>query len=209
MDIRTHLNSLSITVLKDLARRHNKLYRIKIGQTKDELVESLSKQYEKMTGTHLIHKQPEELQLSTKPPKKKRELTDILKKYIKKNKLPPVNKRYFQTKYIELLQTLNKHKKDKTKLTHSNIGSLRSFYRTIYSLISNAKRQLNSNTKDVKGLGIMNLTIQDRKNLEENIDTYTTMFQTISDRMPPSALEDRLVDEYYGNANDIIGIEDY
>jgi hypothetical protein len=54
MDIREHLKSLPISKLKDLARRHNKLYRIKIGQTKDELVESLAKQYEKFTGTNLI-----------------------------------------------------------------------------------------------------------------------------------------------------------
>jgi hypothetical protein len=54
MDIREHLKSLPVSKLKDLARRHNKLYRIKIGQTKDELVESLAKQYEKFTGTNLI-----------------------------------------------------------------------------------------------------------------------------------------------------------
>lgn len=54
MDIREHLKSLPVGKLKDLARRHNKLYRIKIGQTKDELVESLAKQYEKFTGTNLI-----------------------------------------------------------------------------------------------------------------------------------------------------------
>jgi hypothetical protein len=54
MDIREHLKSLPVGKLRDLARRHNKLYRIKIGQTKDELVESLAKQYEKFTGTNLI-----------------------------------------------------------------------------------------------------------------------------------------------------------
>jgi len=68
--IRNHLNSLSITKLKDLARIHNKLYRIKIGQTKAELVESLAQHYERMTGTHLIHKLPEELNLTI--PKKVR-----------------------------------------------------------------------------------------------------------------------------------------
>jgi hypothetical protein len=209
MDIRTHLKSLSITSLKDLARRHNKLYRIKIGQTKEELVESLAKQYEKMTGTNLIHKQPEELPLSTKPPKKKRELKHVLKKYIKKNILPPVNERYLQTQYIDLLKRLNKHNKDNTKLTHTDIGHLRSFYKSTYSLIGSAKQKLMKNEKDVKGLGIAKLTIQDRKNLEEDIDTLTAMFQSISDRMPPSALEDSLVDEYYGNLNDLIGIEDY
>jgi hypothetical protein len=61
MDIREHLKSLPVAKLKDLARRHNALYRIKIGQTKAELVESLARQYEKMTGTHLIPKRGENL----------------------------------------------------------------------------------------------------------------------------------------------------
>ena len=78
--IRNHLNSLSITKLKDLARIHNKLYRIKIGQTKDELIEALASQYEKMTGTHLIHKQPEELNLTI--PKKVRKYKPKVKKEI-------------------------------------------------------------------------------------------------------------------------------
>jgi hypothetical protein len=109
--IRNHLNSLSITKLKDLARIHNKLYRIKIGQTKEELVESLAKQYEKMTGTHLIHKLPEELNLTI--PKKERKYKPKAKKIVIVEPIEPTRKidKYENTKAPQYLK--DKYKKFK------------------------------------------------------------------------------------------------
>ena len=67
--IRNHLNGLSLAILRKLARKHNKLYNIKIGQTKEELIEALATQYETMTGTDLIHRQPDKLDMIIpKPP---------------------------------------------------------------------------------------------------------------------------------------------
>ena len=75
--IRNHLNGLSLSKLRQLTRIHNKLYNIKIGQTKQELIDALVIQYETMTGTHMIHRQPDKLNLiipkQVRKPKKPKE----------------------------------------------------------------------------------------------------------------------------------------
>ena len=109
--IRNHLNGLSITKLKDLARIHNKLYRIKIGQTKEELVESLAKQYEKMTGTHLIHKLPEELNLTI--PKKERKYKPKAKKAVIVEPIEPIEKKEVQIKQPGLKERVLKLMKER------------------------------------------------------------------------------------------------
>jgi len=101
MDIREHLKTLPIRKLRDLARRHNKLYRIKIGQTKDELVESLAKQYEKLTGTHLIPRRGIDLVIEPIKITKKQ-----LPKLEQKKEPTPINK--------EELQQIKKDLKENT-----------------------------------------------------------------------------------------------
>lgn len=103
--IRKHLNSLSITTLKTLARIHNKLYRIKIGQTKAELVESLAQQYERMTGTNLIHKLPEELSLIIPKTVRKSKPKVILEEPVEKAQETQIEKlRKFNEKNREALK---------------------------------------------------------------------------------------------------------
>jgi predicted RNA methylase len=54
MHIIDFLNQLPVSKLKDLARRHNAEYRIKIGQTRENLINDLAKIYKHYTGSHIV-----------------------------------------------------------------------------------------------------------------------------------------------------------
>ena len=60
MHIKEFLKKLPVSKLKDLARRHNAVYRIKIGQSRDGLIEDLTRIYKHYTGTHIVSN-PEKL----------------------------------------------------------------------------------------------------------------------------------------------------
>lgn len=207
MDVRKHLTSLSLAVIKELVKKHNLHYSIKLTQPKGVLVDALVKQYEKIADNKLVHKTPESLELPAKPQRPKKQLADILNKYVEKNKNKeqPFNKTYFYSKYIDLLKSLNKHRQDNSKLTFSTIASLRSFFKSINSSITTRTRDLTDNTKTIDGTTVP-LTLQDRKQLIKQIELYNDLFESIADRMPTSALEDRLVEQYYGNASDSLEI---
>lgn len=54
VDIRDHLKQFSVNQLRDLVRRHNLHYRIRVGQSKEGLIDSLADLYKSIRGDYLI-----------------------------------------------------------------------------------------------------------------------------------------------------------
>jgi hypothetical protein len=52
--IRDYLKQFTVNQLRDLVRRHNLHYRIRVGQSKEELLDSLADLYKSIRGDYLI-----------------------------------------------------------------------------------------------------------------------------------------------------------
>jgi hypothetical protein len=61
MNIQKHLKALPIDTIKDIIRKHDELYYIKLGQKKPQLIDALVNHYNQATATHLIPKPAKEL----------------------------------------------------------------------------------------------------------------------------------------------------
>jgi len=73
MDVRKHLKTLPLATIKDIIRKHDELYYIKLGQKKPQLIDALVNHYNQTTATHLVPKQGKNLRYkkSDEPPKEK------------------------------------------------------------------------------------------------------------------------------------------
>ena len=73
MDVKKHLQALPVETIKDIIRKHDELYYIKLGQKKPQLIDALVNHYNKATSTHLIAKPGKDLRYvkQEEPPKEK------------------------------------------------------------------------------------------------------------------------------------------
>ena len=74
MDIRSVLKKVSLPDLKNIVRKHNKHFNIKIGQRKEDLIDAIANVYKELSGSFLI---PKEFKLR---------LTELAKKGVIKKK---------------------------------------------------------------------------------------------------------------------------
>ena len=205
MSIRDKLNTFTLVDLKNLVKRHNELYHINLSQNKGAIVEALAKQYEKDTGKHLVPKHRDNILIKIEPPKPKKELHKLLSKYIDKNKTPPVNKTGFHELFTKLLKILNTHIREGIRLNDRELFKLQDFYHRLAGLLRYSKRELKEGYKSV-GSDAVKLTKQDKIKIEDDIESYSNMFESISDRMPESALDKPLVEKYYNEVADLLEI---
>ena len=61
--IKDFLATLPVSKLKELVRKHNSVYNIKLGQKKTELIDALAKLYKAYTNTYLIPYDGENLRI--------------------------------------------------------------------------------------------------------------------------------------------------
>jgi len=90
MDIRKELKKLTVAQLKDIARRHNAHYIIKLKQSKADLIEKLVSLYDKMRNDYLLSNN---FEVRTIRPKITAKLKEIKKLEIKK---PEIEKQIFK-----------------------------------------------------------------------------------------------------------------
>ena len=86
MDVKKHLQALPVETIKDIIRKHDELYYIKLGQKKPQLIDALVNHYNKATSTHLIAKPGKDLRYvkQEEPPKEKIKVNITKKKPVEK-----------------------------------------------------------------------------------------------------------------------------